>query len=86
MSVSRIDARSAVLRAVGDAARPSRLADLDGEDRILDASFEQLGFSSLSYLEFCIAIHLATRIDITADAVAVLGSPRRVLDHLAAPP
>jgi acyl carrier protein len=48
----------------------------------LAASFEQLGFDSLSFMEFCISIHCDTGVELTVGEVSSLGTPAAVVDYL----
>jgi acyl carrier protein len=43
-----------------------------------DTPFETLGFDSLCYMEFCIALHCSTGLELSMDAVAELGTPGAV--------
>ena len=51
-------------------------------DGVIDKPFSDLGFDSLAYMEFCIAIHIETGIEINVGAVAELGSPDAVARRL----
>jgi hypothetical protein len=45
-------------------------------------SFDDLGFDSLAFMEFCIAVQLETGVELTAAAVAEMGSPDAVARYL----
>lgn len=49
---------------------------------VLEQSFEQLGFDSLAFMEFCIAIHVETGVEITVGKADELGSPNAVARYL----
>jgi acyl carrier protein len=48
----------------------------------LDATFGDLGFDSLAFMEFCIALQVETGAELTAQAVDKLGSPAAVARRL----
>jgi acyl carrier protein len=78
---SRAESRRVVLTAVaaceaiGSAARHV--------DDVMTASFVELQFDSLAFMEFCIAIHAETGIELGVTAVTRMGSPGAVADYLA---
>lgn len=47
------------------------------------AGFADLGFDSLAFMEFCIAIQSETGIELGVGAVEAMGSPEGVARHLA---
>lgn len=47
-----------------------------------NASFVDLGFDSLAFMEFCIAIQGETGIELAVGAVEAMGSPEAVARHL----
>jgi acyl carrier protein len=48
----------------------------------LSTKFEDLGFDSLAFMEFCISIFCEVGLDLTVERVAALGSPQAVVDLL----
>lgn len=54
----------------------------NGEEAMLAAKFEDLGFDSLAFMEFCIAIHVDTGVEMTVEQAAALGSPKAVIEFL----
>jgi hypothetical protein len=58
---------------------PETLATSKG---LVGKSFEDLGFDSLAFMEFCIAIQLESGVELSADGVAGMGSPDAVARHL----
>jgi len=45
-------------------------------------SFQDLGFDSLAFMEFCIAIHVETGMEISVAKLDELGSPNAVARYL----
>ena len=46
------------------------------------AGFADLGFDSLAFMEFCIAIQSETGVELSVGAVEAMGSPEAVARHL----
>lgn len=79
------------LHVVADAVRacdsPNEPVIRTGSDAdILALSFEELGFDSLAFMEFCIAIQAETGAEIDVATATELGSPAAAAQHLAAAP
>jgi acyl carrier protein len=48
----------------------------------LGRDFNELAFDSLNFMEFCIAVHVETGIELTAEQARELGSPAGVIEWL----
>ena len=70
-----------IRRAISDSGEPGQVDDLS-DDEILDTEFSAFGFDSMSYVDFCVSIHVDTGIELTLRQVAELGTPRNVLEYL----
>lgn len=70
----------AVALAVGACSLPS--SEFQDTDERLTWSFEDLGFDSLAFMEFCIAIQGETGVELSVGTVAELGSPAAVVRHM----
>jgi acyl carrier protein len=73
--------RETVLEAIRACSLPSR-DDAPPIEEELHRPFEDLGFDSLSYMEFCISITMETGIDMTVGRMKALGTPTAVADYL----
>jgi acyl carrier protein len=71
-----------VASAIGTCSLPGTLDPSTAGEELLDESFSDLGFDSLAYMEFCIAIHLETGIELTVGSLDELGTPAAVARHL----
>jgi hypothetical protein len=74
--------RDAVLDAIRACSLPTR-DDAPPLEEELHRAFEELGFDSLSYMEFCISIQMDTGVDLTVGRLRALGSPFAVAEYLA---
>lgn len=45
-------------------------------------SFEDIGFDSLAFMEFCISVHLDTGIEMTTEQLIAFGSPEAVAAYI----
>jgi len=54
----------------------------DGRSSLLSLSFEEIGFDSLNFMEFCIAIAVEVGVELSVDEVAALQTPNAVIEHL----
>lgn len=78
-------ARRTVLEAIEQCSLPSWAAaapEPGRPDTRLTTSFRGLGFDSLTYMEFCIALHAATGVEFSAADVEALGTPDAVIRRL----
>ncbi len=55
---------------------------LASPEGLIGKTFEDLGFDSLAFMEFCIAIQLEAGIELSVASVAEMGSPDAVAAHL----
>ena len=78
-ALSAEESTRVVTLAVGACSLPSSEQDIDGQ---LGRSFEALGFDSLAFMEFCIAIQGEAGVELSVGAVVELGSPAAVARHL----
>jgi len=53
-----------------------------GQASLLSLSFEEIGFDSLNFMEFCISIAMDVGIELSVAEVADLNSPAAVIEHL----
>jgi acyl carrier protein len=58
------------------------IGDPDAGQTPLSTRFDELGFDSVAFMEFCIAIHVDTGVELTVEQVTALGSPMAVVDFL----
>jgi acyl carrier protein len=62
---------------------PEAPAGGDAENSpLLSMSFEEIGFDSLNYMEFCVSIAVNTGIELTIAEVTAMNSPAAVVKHL----
>ncbi len=54
----------------------------DGVPSFLSLTFEEIGFDSLNFMEFCIAIAMEVGTELSVDDVAALKTPNAVIEHL----
>jgi hypothetical protein len=54
----------------------------DGRSSLLSLSFEEIGFDSLNFMEFCISIAMEVGTELSVDDVAALKTPNAVIEHL----
>jgi hypothetical protein len=71
-----------VASAIDACSLPSASVEPADFGRRLGESFDDLGFDSLAFMEFCIAIHVETGIELTVTAVGEMGSPAAVAKRL----
>ena len=58
------------------------IAELGDKSQLMAMTFAELGFDSLSYLEFCVSIHVDAGIELNSKQVAAFGTPGAVIAHL----
>lgn len=79
-----------LLQIVEDAIRacslplPEAAPGPDGRPSFLSLSFEEIGFDSLNFMEFCIAIAMEVGVELSVDEVAALRTPNAVIERLRA--
>jgi acyl carrier protein len=74
------ECRRVIALAISGCSLPSR--GLPGPDAPFDTTFAELGFDSLAYMEFCIAIQGETGIELSVGVVSDMGSPDAVAQYL----
>lgn len=78
------DAERAVIEAIRMCSLPS--SDSGAAPPVVDdCSFESFGFDSLTSMEFCIALHCETGVELSIEDMFRLGSPRAVVEFIASP-
>jgi acyl carrier protein len=78
----REDLARIVRSAVEGCSLPAPDIGTDAGETPLSTRFEELGFDSVAFMEFCIAIHVDTGVEMTVEQVTALGSPMAVVDFL----
>ena len=61
---------------------PEARAGPDGRPSLLWMSFEEIGFDSLNFMEFCISVAMEVGVELSVDDVAALKTPKAVVEHL----
>lgn len=81
MSVRSFEESTRVVAlAIGACSLPS--SELPDPDRQFSMTFAELGFDSLAFMEFCIAVQGETGVELSVGAVTEMGSPDAVARHL----
>ena len=57
-------------------------AAADTRSLLMSLTFEEIGFDSLNFMEFCIAIAVEVGVELSAEEVAELKTPDAVVRHL----
>lgn len=65
-------------------ALPVEPDTLAAPESLVGKSFDDLGFDSLAYMEFCIALQAETGIEVSVATITEMGSPDAVAKHLSA--
>jgi acyl carrier protein len=73
-----------VVNAIRACSLPSVDSNTTNSDdaSLLTHGFDELGFDSLSYMEFCISVHLNTGVEMDIDKVQSLKTPLAVVEFL----
>ena len=53
-----------------------------GQSALLSLTFDEIGFDSLNFMEFCIAISMDAGVELSVAEVAALRTPAAVIAHL----
>jgi acyl carrier protein len=69
-------------RIVASAIDTCSIQTPEGSSFDLEATFRDLGFDSLAFMEFCITLQVETGTELTVQAVDELGSPAAVARRL----
>jgi acyl carrier protein len=78
------DLRTIVERALVACSVPLPDAAGEGGDQaaLMSLTFDEIGFDSLNFMEFCIAISMDVGIELSVDQVTALKTPEAVIAHL----
>ena len=78
------DLRRIVEKAILACSMPlPQAAEADGDrSALLALSFDEIGFDSLNFMEFCIAVSMDVGVELSTDEVAALKTPIAVIAHL----
>ncbi|MEX0852847.1 MAG: acyl carrier protein [Bauldia sp.] len=85
MTGSTAELERIVAKAVSACSLPSLQAPsapVNGSLLRFTGSFDEMGFDSLNYMEFCISIAVDTGVELSVAEVARLNSPTAVIEHL----
>jgi acyl carrier protein len=86
--ISSVEINLEMSRVVRDAIDGCSLASPDintaGENSTptMTSTFDNLGFDSLAFMEFCISVHVDTGVELTIEKTNELGTPQAVIDYL----
>lgn len=82
--MTQTSARAVVQNALDacSLATPDKDAQGMNGDIPFASRFEEIGFDSLAFMEFCISVHVDTGIEITVEDLREFGTPDAVVSYL----